>query len=368
MGFTFGFTEDDFSDDETLKNKNIESKQLDSVCPLDNFQVPSNHQPKLESLEEILRSLANLTISFTTSTTIQNNIVYRRELFDVKHQLMTEDNIGNDNDEFQILLGDTNEDLKTNIYEGGLKSWECAFDVVDKLSSFANINEYDKIVEIGCGTALPSCFLLKKIIEDKISMNDKPAQKKLDLILSDYNYSVLRLVTVPNLILSWASTLSVDILKSLQENRDQERELQANEIFLSQNLLDTFYANLKSNNITLHLVSGSWCRDYIDIINGVKTKPDVTDNKTLLISSETIYSPTMLPIISEVIIELQNCGNQNNLALVAAKDIYFGVGGSVADFINYLEGKIRDGTNIKYRIEKIDYSGLKRSMIEVNST
>lgn len=367
MGFTFGFTEDDFSDDDFQGDKNVSGSEptINSINPLDSFQAPDNHQPKFESLENILRSLVNVTISFTTSSTIQNNVVYRRDLFDVKHQLMSEDNIGNDTDEFQILLGDTNEDLKTNVYEGGLKSWECSFDTVDKLSKFTDINQYHKIVEIGCGTALPSCYLLKKIVENNTPTKGK-LNLKLNLILTDYNYSVLRLVTVPNLILSWASTLSSDIVKSLQENKEG-REFQANELLLTQNLLDKFYEDLKDNGITLYLISGSWCKQYVNMINKISNDTQGNGIKELFVSSETIYSPSMLPVISEVIIGLQNNGNKDNLAIVAAKDIYFGVGGSIVDFVNYLDKKISTGTNIKYNFELINYGGLKRTIVEIKN-
>jgi protein-histidine N-methyltransferase len=49
----------------------------------------------------------------------------RRELFDVRRQLMAEDDPQADS----ILSGIDSSDIRTNVYEGGFKSWECSFDL-----------------------------------------------------------------------------------------------------------------------------------------------------------------------------------------------------------------------------------------------
>jgi hypothetical protein len=49
----------------------------------------------------------------------------RRELFDIRLQLMAEDE-----PEAENLISNLNKsDLRTNVYEGGFKSWECSFDL-----------------------------------------------------------------------------------------------------------------------------------------------------------------------------------------------------------------------------------------------
>ncbi len=47
----------------------------------------------------------------------------RRELFDIRLQLMAEDEPEAENLTFD------KSDLRTNVYEGGFKSWECSFDL-----------------------------------------------------------------------------------------------------------------------------------------------------------------------------------------------------------------------------------------------
>lgn len=63
-------------------------------------------------------------ISFNTLPTIG---VARREVFDVRAQLMAEDN--NDDDSESMIAGLEKGDLKPNFYEGGFKTWECALDL-----------------------------------------------------------------------------------------------------------------------------------------------------------------------------------------------------------------------------------------------
>ena len=50
----------------------------------------------------------------------------RRELFDVRVQIMAED----DNPDASLdIAGLDDSDIRTNVYEGGFKSWECSFDL-----------------------------------------------------------------------------------------------------------------------------------------------------------------------------------------------------------------------------------------------
>jgi protein-histidine N-methyltransferase len=53
----------------------------------------------------------------------------RRELFDIRMQLMAEDN----GDSAGPTSGLDNSDIRTNVYEGGFKSWECSFDLAKLL-------------------------------------------------------------------------------------------------------------------------------------------------------------------------------------------------------------------------------------------
>lgn len=79
----------------------------------------------------------------------------RRELWDVRVQIMAEDSLGNDEtkngndrsdrDEISVaedgkgngkgIEGLGKDDVKTGVYEGGFKSWECSVDLVRVLAA-----------------------------------------------------------------------------------------------------------------------------------------------------------------------------------------------------------------------------------------
>lgn len=360
MSFSFGFTNDDFSDDDIEDAVNVNSVPDSNDNPLDKLSetIDESSYPKMHTLESILHTLNGVRLTFDNYTTpIGKNIIYRRELFDVKHQIMCEDdNSANHGVTSDVLIGDSNVvDLKKNVYEGGFKSWECSYDMVDELSNMMNNGKlmYKNLVEFGCGTALPTCFLLMKRfqVQDKTGAN---------YILSDFNYDVLRLVTVPNLIIHWASTLEPSKLNDLcisqpTENLETDAPILNNdEVLITESLIHEFMKQLSEFNVKLLFVSGSWGRQFNSLLNNIPID--------LVISSETIYSPETLPIVAESLIEILTQSNvPKSSCLIASKNFYFGVGGSVTEFVNYL--KNRKLERISLDVNEIHDSQLKRSLI-----
>lgn len=355
MSFSFGFTEENFSDDEFIEvegangKTQAQPKELGNPLDVENLEAK---KPIHQDLTQLVQSLCDVRVTFERYTTPSGNIVYRRELFDVKHQLMSEEGGEKQDDEFGVLMGTDTTDLQKNVYEGGLKSWECSVDTVDKLSQLSDSEIFKgDIVELGCGTALPSTFLFQRALNS--------GKTDIKFKLSDYNPSVLRLVTLPNLIITWASTISNDQLIKLQKGEDEDLPIVDDELQLSLQLLTAFQNALKEKNISLELFSGAWNREFFSIVTSEQTQIG------LIITSETIYSPETLPVIGELLIELINHSKAINgqpTALVAAKDIYFGVGGSLVDFENYLTARIQQGAHIEFHTEKVK-AGLQRSIV-----
>ncbi|KAH3901293.1 protein-histidine N-methyltransferase SCDLUD_002784 [Saccharomycodes ludwigii] len=363
MSFSFEFNEDDLNSNEITKNKDLnKNKYLASnnnnqhfTNPLDVPLEPATKKPILHDLQHVLQSLINVRITFEIIHTPKNQIeLYRRELFDIKHQIMMEIDDTNDNKELEILMGETNEDLVKNVYEGGLKSWECSIDLVDYLANNSSeITDYKKLIELGCGTALPTEYLfIKHLNLLKKQKDNNHNNSNLSFYLCDYNYEVLRLATVPNLIISWCMLyLSTEELSNLQKFEDATIPIAKDEIFLSKQLLSSFNDFIVNRQVSLKLISGSWCRAFNDlIINDLENElsNDNTTNDCMVLTSETIYQPDTLPLISETLLDLkQKLQKQNNKIeiLLAAKDIYFGVGGSILEFQKYIEDRISNDEN-----------------------
>lgn len=348
MSFSFGFTAN--SDDEytDLPRTHI-AQEVAFKNPLDS--IPSNANPARElSLLEYLKYLKDTRVTFETFITPEGVAVFRRELFDVKHQLMSEDNGDqSQDDEYRILIGTDATDLEKNIYEGGLKSWECSIDTVDYLCHMTSEQLFQgKIVELGCGTSLPSTYLFNRALRENT---------KVDFVLSDYNHSVLRLVSLPNMIITWASTLEPQELIQLQRSEDETIPIVADELQFTEALLEKFSATLREKDIGIRLVAGAWSRSFVNIVED-------SSPVGLIITSETIYAPDTLPVISELVIELLTHAKSTGtpLAIAAAKDIYFGVGGSLVEFENYLIQRQQQGIQFTFDIMKVN-AGLKRSIV-----
>lgn len=330
MTFTFGFNEDDSDTDQPVVN--IEpvnrTKYLDGMTKIEKI-------PKVHDLKDILQSLLDVRISYEVfETPINHNIVYRRELYDIKHQIMCEDNDS---------TFDFTSDLQKNVYEGGFKSWECSYDLIDKLEKIESNFSQVSILDMGCGTGLPSSYLLLNFFKNGITSKR--------IILTDFNYDVLRLVTVPNLLLNWLSLKDPHIVDEFIQR--QKFNLDDHEIKITIDLIDAFIMDLSNSLIELAFISGSWGHQFNQLV-GLNTID-------LLLSSETIYSQETLPIIAESIIQLVNNGGR---IILAAKNIYFGVGGSIIEFLNYFD-KIKP-TNFKYSVEEINDSQLKRSLVMID--
>ncbi|GMG19191.1 unnamed protein product [Ambrosiozyma monospora] len=409
MGFSFGFTEEDLNSEEAgITSQNNKQNAIEtSINPIDSAKVVT--PPQLHSSKQLSQKLINTRISFESVSLANGSTLYRRELFDVKHQLMAEDEqtIGNTKtqqqsqpqqkgQEFDILIGDTDEDLRQGVYEGGLKSWECSFDLIDKLDrgtiqSLSNQQQSFDLIELGCGTALPSLYIFNQLIESlsKQSSNENESKRRINIVLTDYNYEVLRLVTLPNVLINWClHAITPQQLVQLQgrytttttereetitaKQRKDYSNVRPGEIDITLELIDAFNTWLDQNGIMLSFVSGSWCRDFMNLVQPLLTT--TSESLRLVLTSETIYSLDISPVISEILLELVRPETDASgvyvdaVALLAAKDIYFGVGGSISEFLSYLNKRNDQVTQIgdsgyNWEVEKVKNSHLKRSIV-----
>lgn len=378
MAFSFGFSGDDI--DDAMQIDGAEIGVYDSITnstnngftkdPLDGLApefLPAEHQ-----LGDLLRKSIGVRMSYSYAYISPDGMVFeeptgneleipvpRRDLYDVKHQLMLQENISTTD---EILMGSTNEDLRVAQYEGGLKSWECTYDLAGYLSKLPEIKESSlkEIVELGCGTGVPSLYLLQQRLS---SNRPKSTESKipLKLVLCDYNESVLRLVTAPNLIFSWLETYNeeerLNLLTRTQEGSDAIVEARLGEVEVTEKLIQEFLIKLEEEQIKLEFISGAWSTKFVDIVENSST----TKRADLILASETVYSPDTIPIFNETMLALLKTQSK---ALVAAKNVYFGVGGGLLEF----EADLKKHPNIAYSIVSSNTGrgqGVARSIVEI---
>ena len=247
-----------------------------------------------------------------------------------------------------IAVGLSANDISPNVYEGGFKTWECSIDLANYLStllpsqssahrdamhiievilSVGSPESRSKLIEslasqVGAGTALPSLVIFHCILNNPIFGN-----RTIHISLADYNQSVLETASVPNLLLTWHFARSV-VTPPLEGDLD-----------ITEDLINRFLDDLSANNIHLSGISGAWGGAFCDLLKPFNDLTHQHRIDTIFLASETIYSPSSIRPFTEVLLNslrgAEKAGGTTK-AFVAAKRVYFGVGGGVDEFLTVL--------------------------------
>ncbi|KAI1412588.1 hypothetical protein F5Y13DRAFT_163044 [Hypoxylon sp. FL1857] len=356
--FSFSFSGDDIEDEGGSSSAApiVSTSVSPQAAAASAFPVPGKpllpatshdlHQMLAQLPSKIAYGILDIDLDGSRKTQLP-----RRELWDVRVQLMAEDE-GADSEP-----GLGNHDVKTGVYEGGFKSWESSVDLVKVLSLskdfLTNTDVTPRIIELGCGTALPSLALFQWSLT--LRANDKDST--LSIVLADYNPTVLQLVTLPNFILCWALNQRAE-LPVLEDAFSSEGELD-----LTPEVLKAFEEFLVARQISLSFFSGAWSPEFIDLISSNKTSKigKGSNQQTIILGAETIYSPFALASFTQTIFSLmeqEKAQGHAAEALVGAKKLYFGVGGSLDDFV----AKAREmGANVEELREETE--GVRRGVV-----
>ncbi|KAK7719740.1 hypothetical protein SLS64_001920 [Diaporthe eres] len=370
MSFSFSFSGDDIDEDVSAP-QNVPSAPAPAASTSSAFPVQGKPQlpPVQHDLGQMLAKLPSkvayslLDVDLDGKGSIQ---IPRRELWDVRVQLMAEEDA--EGDELEPGLGA--HDVKTGIYEGGFKSWESSVDLVKVLAakdvpgSLASAPFH--IIELGCGTALPSLALFQWALLSRIqtAKGSQKDQIPLILTLADYNPSVLQLVTMPNLLLAWA--LHQRHYDQLIEDAMSSTE---GELEITEQVIDAFKSFLTSSGIDVSFISGGWSPELVELIYSnsapLMSGTDAGDaTQTLIMGAETIYSPFALSSFTDTLLSIlhreREAGpGRQAAAIIAAKRLYFGVGGSLDDFVD----KMRDLGAVVSMVRE-ETEGVRRGVVE----
>ena len=145
MAFSFGFSGDDI--DAPLGNAHETSSPVGNTAPAQPasaFPVAGKPQlpPTRHDLAQLLARLPSkiayscLDVALDDGRGVPTARIPRRELWDVRLQLMAEDDVG-DREHDAEGLGE--HDVKTGVYEGGFKSWESSVDLVKVLAAESHL-------------------------------------------------------------------------------------------------------------------------------------------------------------------------------------------------------------------------------------
>ncbi|CAL7950368.1 unnamed protein product [Xylocopa violacea] len=279
--FKFGFSKD--KEDEA---KDIDTKKSTiswipaSKIEVSKLQIEKQYEPN-DYTESIIFAGCNLKL-----------IRPERALHDLKKK-----NCAN-----IIEAESQHSDLIPAKYEGGLKIWECSYDLGQYL--FENSIELrDKIVlDLGCGTGIVGLIALLK---------------NATVHFQDYNVEVIETVTIPNVSLNFD---------------DRESVLERCQFFC-----------------------GDW--ESFTKLNSSTDENELT-KYDLIFTSETIYNPDNHKKLYEV---FKQRLKEDGIGFIAGKTYYFGVGGGMRQFQNLIEEDGIFNVDIVWKSKE----GLQREILKI---
>ncbi|KAF3397751.1 hypothetical protein F1880_005641 [Penicillium rolfsii] len=365
MAFSFGFSGDDIDMDDSDINNGVP----DVLLPKDTANsLPELVKPRKHDINDWLTILPSQIFYNRLAISGTPIVIARREIFDIRTQLMAEDNENYDNAE--LIAGLEKGDLKPNFYEGGFKTWECALDLAKLASGNSTIvdslndSQTDvHVIELGAGTAVPSMTLFAHILSQTETVDGAATRRNTRFTFADYNDAVLRLVTLPNLLLTWHNSRTQTAFEPAV-SQGASRAEQDEEVDITPALVEEFKQDLALRGISIDFVSGGWSPEFVDLIFSNASSENC---KTFVLASETIYSPSTLAAFSETLLELLRRSStpaSKTRALVAAKKVYFGVGGGVDEFLAVLKTICGDELQVQQKLD-VQSEGVGRVVLEV---
>lgn len=215
----------------------------------------------------------------------------------------------------------SHSDLITGVYEGGLKIWECTFDLLDYLVKASVKFAGKKVLDLGCGSGLLGIIALQEGAKE--------------IHFQDYNSLVIDEVTLPNVIANSA-------LESVENDVSQLEPKRCKKSKVVQELCQCRF------------FSGEWSEFCKLLLSGEKP----FEKYDIILTSETIYNPDYYDNLHQTFLQLLD---KNGRVFLASKAHYFGVGGGVHLFQKFVEERSVFETKT---LEIID-TGLKRFLIEM---
>ncbi|NWU54878.1 MET18 methyltransferase, partial [Dromas ardeola] len=219
-------------------------------------------------------------------------------------------------------------DLIPGVYEGGLKIWECTFDLIDFFSE-AEIQFTNKsVLDLGCGAGLLGIVALKG--------------KAGKVHFQDYNSTVIDEITLPNAVANCVGEGSR--MGGGADGKTHEPPSKRPK-----------KAECSPDALTkCRFFSGEW----LEVSQLLLSSNKPFSNYDIILTSETIYNPDYYGALHDTLAKLLD---KNGRVYLASKAHYFGVGGGIHLFEKFVEERKVFRTSIVKIIDK----GLQRYIMEM---
>ncbi|XP_062319140.1 histidine protein methyltransferase 1 homolog [Osmerus eperlanus] len=255
-------------------------------------------------------------------------------------------------------------DLISGVYEGGLKVWECTYDLLELVDREGETFAGKRVLDLGCGAGLLGIVALKR-------------GARL-VHFQDYNSTVIEQLTLPNVLINCHEGEG-DVEESEEEDDDKkgsekrtreesDREVEEEKRAGREKKGDGKVKEKTENSppppkkralepskdsklSRCRFFSGDW-RTYLPLVLGEDPSPKYD----IIFTSETIYNTANYPALHDTI---QGLLAQEGLVYLATKAHYFGVGGGLHLFETFVEQR---GVFCVERLWDMD-EGLQRHVV-----
>ncbi|XP_042358423.1 histidine protein methyltransferase 1 homolog [Plectropomus leopardus] len=211
-------------------------------------------------------------------------------------------------------------DLISGVYEGGLKVWECTYDLLELIERDGETFGGKAVLDLGCGAGLLGILALKR------------GAKQVHF--QDYNSTVIEQLTVPNVILNCHEDDEGDSEdeegkgKILEEDgcKKKVKEVKDGDPPVKKRARDLSEHPLVAK---CRFFSGDWST-FLTLLQNEEPQPKYD----IIFTSETIYNTSYYPALHETLHKLLA---PDGLVHLATKSHYFGVGGGLHLFETFVE-------------------------------
>ncbi|XP_022618997.1 histidine protein methyltransferase 1 homolog [Seriola dumerili] len=217
-------------------------------------------------------------------------------------------------------------DLIPGVYEGGLKVWECTYDLLELIEKDGETFGGKAVLDLGCGAGLLGILALKRGARN--------------IHFQDYNSTVIEQLTVPNVILNCQEDDDIeneDDKERRGKGKIQEEDGCKKQLEEKQEVKDGSPSPKKrAVDLSQHpllakcrFFSGDW-----STFPAVVQKTGQQPKYDIILTSETIYNTAYYPALHDTLHKLLA---PDGLVYLATKSHYFGVGGGLHLFETFVE-------------------------------
>ncbi|KAH7832022.1 putative histidine protein methyltransferase [Monocercomonoides exilis] len=213
-------------------------------------------------------------------------------------------------------------DISPGSYEGGFTCWECSLDLCKYILTLDLKGK--NVLEIGCGHGLPGITAL--------------LQGASSVTFQDYNEEVLRLATVPNIILN--------VMDKFDDSGDQPSKevvdfIKTRCTFISGSWNSMLEIPIKSTHDFSSGACSSSCKPSRSFVSpsSSSTLPQELLPYDLILAAETVYRIDDFPTLRQLITHFLKPKTEtegDSASLFAGRAQYFGVGGGINAFRKFM--------------------------------